>query len=192
MLLVVDVGNTNTVLGVYEVAQVGFVKQSKADPRMIAHWRVATIKNHTVDEYGVLFRNLFSIEKIDAADVRGIIISSILATAPRVTITLSARMRLTGSAPATVTTSTKGRLREARPRFSSIASVMMSTFSMPMPLSFCACPSASASRRRPSSASIPRSPSWRASRPGHDWRGPAGSACSGNRAGTARPCRKSA
>ena len=78
MLLVVDVGNTNTVLGVYEVAQVGFVKQPKADPRMIAHWRVATIKNHTVDEYGVLFRNLFSIEKIDAADVRGIIISSVV------------------------------------------------------------------------------------------------------------------
>jgi type III pantothenate kinase len=78
MLLVVDVGNTNTVLGVYEIAQVGFVKQSKEDPRMIAHWRVATIKNHTVDEYGVLFRNLFAVERIDAGDVRGIIISSVV------------------------------------------------------------------------------------------------------------------
>jgi type III pantothenate kinase len=78
MLLVVDVGNTNTVLGVYEVSAVGFVKQPKPGPRMIAHWRVATIKTHTVDEYGVLFRNLFAVDKIDAGDVRGIIISSVV------------------------------------------------------------------------------------------------------------------
>ncbi len=78
MLLVVDVGNTNTVLGVYEMASVGFVKPPKPGPRMIAHWRVATIKNHTVDEYGVLFRNLFAVDKIDAGDVRGIIISSVV------------------------------------------------------------------------------------------------------------------
>jgi type III pantothenate kinase len=78
MLLVVDVGNTNTVLGVYEIAAAGFVKQPKSAPRMIAHWRVATIKTHTVDEYGVLFRNLFAVEKIDAGDVRGIIISSVV------------------------------------------------------------------------------------------------------------------
>src|SRR2546423_11055086 len=43
---------------------------------MMAHWRVATIKSHTVDEYGVLFRNLFAVEKIEATEVRGIIISS--------------------------------------------------------------------------------------------------------------------
>ncbi len=78
MLLVVDVGNTNTVLGVYEMGSVGFVKPPKPEPRMIAHWRVATIKNHTVDEYGVLFRNLFAVDKIDAGDVRGIIISSVV------------------------------------------------------------------------------------------------------------------
>src|SRR5213082_3294049 len=78
MLLVVDVGNTNTVLGVYELNPVGFAKPSGAGARMIAHWRVATIKTHTVDEYGVLFRNLFAVEKIDAEDVRGIIISSVV------------------------------------------------------------------------------------------------------------------
>ncbi len=78
MLLVVDVGNTNTVLGVYELNAAGFVQQSNSAPRMIAHWRVATIKSHTVDEYGVLFRNLFAIDKIEAADVRGIIISSVV------------------------------------------------------------------------------------------------------------------
>ena len=77
MLLVIDVGNTNTVLGVYQLHATGFVK-SPSGPRMIAHWRVATIKTHTVDEYGVLFRNLFAIDKIEATGVRGIIISSVV------------------------------------------------------------------------------------------------------------------
>ena len=44
MLLVLDVGNTNTVLGVYETGA-----KAGAAPRLVAHWRVATIKNHTVD-----------------------------------------------------------------------------------------------------------------------------------------------
>jgi len=66
MLLVLDVGNTNTVLGLYEKAE------------LRAHWRVATTKTQTVDEYGVLFRNLFSMDAIDAKQVRGIIISSVV------------------------------------------------------------------------------------------------------------------
>ncbi|HLJ25953.1 MAG TPA: type III pantothenate kinase [Candidatus Angelobacter sp.] len=77
MLLVVDVGNSNTVLGVYAMNRTGFAK-TNGEPRMAAHWRVATIKTHTVDEYGVLFRNLFAIEKIEATDVRGIVISSVV------------------------------------------------------------------------------------------------------------------
>jgi len=77
MLLVVDVGNTNTVLGVYHMNRPGSAG-SDGGPRMVAHWRVATIKTQTVDEYGVLFRNLFAIEKIEAADVRGIVISSVV------------------------------------------------------------------------------------------------------------------
>src|SRR6516225_1639925 len=77
MLLVLDVGNTNTVLGVYDMNLSGLAgKNSPA--RLVAHWRVATIKTQTVDEYGVLFRNLFAIGKVDAADVRGIIISSVV------------------------------------------------------------------------------------------------------------------
>src|SRR5258708_2836304 len=78
MLLVIDVGNTNTVLGVYRLDQSGLVKSAESAPEMIAHWRVATIKTHTVDEYGVLFRNLFAIGQIDARDVRGIVISSVV------------------------------------------------------------------------------------------------------------------
>jgi type III pantothenate kinase len=78
MLLVLDVGNTNTVLGVYEMSVPGFAGKSSAPPRLLAHWRVATVMTHTVDEYGVLFRNLFAIGKVEATDVRGIIISSVV------------------------------------------------------------------------------------------------------------------
>src|SRR5215467_8215650 len=77
MLLVLDVGNTNTVLGVYENSAPGFAGKSTA-PRLMAHWRVATVMTHTVDEYGVLFRNLFAIGKVEAEEVRGIIVSSVV------------------------------------------------------------------------------------------------------------------
>jgi type III pantothenate kinase len=67
MLLVLDVGNTNTVLGLYE-----------ASAKLVANWRVATIKTQTVDEYGVLFRNLFAMDNIEVKAVRGIVISSVV------------------------------------------------------------------------------------------------------------------
>src|SRR5689334_411161 len=66
MLLVLDVGNTNTVLGLYDGVE------------LRAHWRVATSKTQMVDEYGVLFRNLFAMDSIDAKQVRGIVISSVV------------------------------------------------------------------------------------------------------------------
>jgi type III pantothenate kinase len=76
MLLLLDVGNTNTVLGLF-----GTEDADAAVPRytkLIAHWRVATIKTQTVDEYGVLFRNLFSMDNIEVKHVRGIGISSVV------------------------------------------------------------------------------------------------------------------
>src|SRR5216684_7680155 len=73
MLLVLDVGNSNTVLGVYERSATG----GKHDT-LRAHWRVTTVRTQTVDEYGVLFRNLFAMEKIEVAAVHGIIISSVV------------------------------------------------------------------------------------------------------------------
>src|SRR5271165_63650 len=76
MLLVVDVGNTNTVLGVFEP------KADVAGPgrygTLIAHWRVSTNKSQTVDEYGVLFRNLFAMNGIEVRAVQGIVISSVV------------------------------------------------------------------------------------------------------------------
>jgi type III pantothenate kinase len=68
MLLVLDVGNTNTVLGLYE----------EGTANMLAHWRVTTSRTQTVDEYGVLFRNLFAMEGLAAGAVTGIIVSSVV------------------------------------------------------------------------------------------------------------------
>src|SRR5437764_13342024 len=78
MLLALDVGNTNTVLGLYSADAGSSAKAVGKSSGLLAHWRVATIKTQTVDEYGVLFRNLFSMDAIDAKQVRGIIISSVV------------------------------------------------------------------------------------------------------------------
>lgn len=74
MLLVLDVGNTNTVLGVYATDENGVAGQSDLQ----ADWRVTSTRTQTVDEYGVLFRNLFAMKSIDPKAIRGIIISSVV------------------------------------------------------------------------------------------------------------------
>ncbi len=82
MLLVIDVGNTNTVLGVFaRVAKVHPGEDATTPARyerLVAQWRVSTIWNHTVDEYGVLFRSLFAMDDLDASGIHGIIISSVV------------------------------------------------------------------------------------------------------------------
>jgi len=78
MLLVLDVGNTNTVLGVFAKAAAEDHTGSHRYTLLVANWRVATIATQTVDEYGVLFRNLFAMGKIEVQGVRGIIISSVV------------------------------------------------------------------------------------------------------------------
>jgi type III pantothenate kinase len=83
MLLVIDVGNTNTVLGVFgRVAKVHPGSEEASNgaryERLVAQWRVATALNHTVDEYGVLFRSLFSMDSLDASGIHGIVISSVV------------------------------------------------------------------------------------------------------------------
>jgi type III pantothenate kinase len=79
MLLVLDVGNTNTVLGVFAGATGS--EQAGEPPRydrLLANWRVATSRTSTVDEYGVLFRNLFSMAELEAKAIHGIVISSVV------------------------------------------------------------------------------------------------------------------
>jgi type III pantothenate kinase len=82
MLLVIDVGNTNTVLGVFaKAAKVTAGKPSGDAARyqlLVANWRVATVAMQTVDEYGVLFRNLFAMDSLEVKEIRGIVISSVV------------------------------------------------------------------------------------------------------------------
>jgi type III pantothenate kinase len=82
MLLVLDVGNTNTVLGVFAKGMKGDDGSAGAANAqyevLVANWRVATIATQTVDEYGVLFRNLFAMDKIDVKGIHGIVISSVV------------------------------------------------------------------------------------------------------------------
>jgi type III pantothenate kinase len=66
MLLTVDVGNTNTVLGVFR------------DASLLAHWRLTTARGQTVDEYGILTRNLFTLAGLEPKQINGIIISSVV------------------------------------------------------------------------------------------------------------------
>lgn len=66
MLLVIDVGNTNTSLGVYD------------GERLIVHWRLTTARARTVDEYGVHARNLFALAGIDFQAITGIAVASVV------------------------------------------------------------------------------------------------------------------
>jgi type III pantothenate kinase len=70
MLLALDVGNTNTVLGLYRF--------EGEKPELAAHWRVTTHRTQTVDEYGVLFVNLFNMNGMAPDQVKHIIISSVV------------------------------------------------------------------------------------------------------------------
>jgi type III pantothenate kinase len=78
MLLVIDVGNTNTVLGVFANTQNDEAGAAPRYERLVANWRVATSRRSTVDEYGVLFRNLFSMAGLEAKGIHGIVISSVV------------------------------------------------------------------------------------------------------------------
>lgn len=79
MLLTIDVGNTNTVLGVFRGEE------------LIANWRLTTAREQTVDEYGVLTRNLFTLAGLDRDAITGVIISSVV---PPVNWTLGEMSRI--------------------------------------------------------------------------------------------------
>jgi type III pantothenate kinase len=79
MLLTIDVGNTNTVLGVFRGEE------------LIANWRLTTAREQTVDEYGVLTRNLFTLAGLDRDAITGVIISSVV---PPVNWTLAEMSRV--------------------------------------------------------------------------------------------------
>ncbi len=66
MILVVDVGNTNIVLGVYK------------DSEIISSWRISTDAKKTSDEYSIQFMQLFIQSNLKPDDIKGIIISSVV------------------------------------------------------------------------------------------------------------------
>lgn len=68
MLLVIDVGNSNIVLGIYD------------GDRLVRDWRVSTDKSKTPDEYGILIHDLFRLAGIGFADISDLIISSVVPT----------------------------------------------------------------------------------------------------------------
>ena len=66
MLLVIDIGNTNTVLGVFD------------GPRLAADWRLETKQRQTADEYGILARNLFALAEMEVSKIQHIVIASVV------------------------------------------------------------------------------------------------------------------
>jgi type III pantothenate kinase len=66
MLLTMDVGNTNTVLGVFR------------EKELLANWRLTTSREQTIDEYGILARDLFTLAALDPHEINGVIISSVV------------------------------------------------------------------------------------------------------------------
>ena len=77
MLLALDVGNTNTVLGLYSL-DTGSNASVAESAKLVAHWRVSTHRTQTADEYGVLFTNLFNMHGLSTERVEAIIISSVV------------------------------------------------------------------------------------------------------------------
>ncbi|NMB40642.1 MAG: type III pantothenate kinase [Firmicutes bacterium] len=66
MLLAIDVGNTNIMLGVYDGKE---LRKS---------WRISTDREQTDDEYGILIRNLFQQNALQAECINAMIISSVV------------------------------------------------------------------------------------------------------------------
>ena len=66
MLLALDVGNTNTVVGVFRGKE------------LAANWRLTTARDQTIDEYGILTRDLFTLGELEPREISGVIISSVV------------------------------------------------------------------------------------------------------------------
>ncbi|MFM1655024.1 type III pantothenate kinase [Brevibacillus sp. B_LB10_24] len=66
MLLVIDIGNTNIVLGMYQGEE------------LIHHWRISSDRNKTEDEYGMLVGSLFQNAGLTFTQIDGVIVSSVV------------------------------------------------------------------------------------------------------------------
>jgi len=66
MILVIDVGNTHTVIGVYK------------EEKLQGHWRISTDLNKTEDEYGMLVKSLLSDSNLSFSDIKSVVISCVI------------------------------------------------------------------------------------------------------------------
>ncbi len=66
MLLAIDIGNTNIVLGIFQ------------EKKLIHHWKIQTEKEKTSDEYGVTLLNLFSLSGPEKTAIESVVISSVV------------------------------------------------------------------------------------------------------------------
>lgn len=66
MLLVLNVGNTNILMGVYD------------GKKLVTHWRLGTDKERTADEFGMFFMGFFNNERIEVSLIEAVIIASVV------------------------------------------------------------------------------------------------------------------
>lgn len=82
-LLVIDVGNTQTVIGLYDLESGVEPIDRAADSALLDHWRVATNAERTADEYALLFQEFLAFHGFGwTEDVNGFAVCS---SVPRVT-----------------------------------------------------------------------------------------------------------
>jgi type III pantothenate kinase len=72
MLLALDVGNTNAVIGLFRLG----VDGAKAE--VITNWRITTPSDQTVDEFGMLLQQMFTLRGLKTEVVTGVAISSVV------------------------------------------------------------------------------------------------------------------
>jgi len=66
MLLVIDIGNTNTSIGLFD------------DDKLVVHWRLTSQRHRTADEYGIMIKEFFLLNNIDISGITDVIISCVV------------------------------------------------------------------------------------------------------------------
>lgn len=79
MLLAIDAGNSNIVIGVFK------------DDELVSSWRISTDRYKLEDEYGMLIRGLLANEEVDYTKISGIIVSSVVPDILSVLVKMSER-----------------------------------------------------------------------------------------------------
>jgi type III pantothenate kinase len=86
MLLAVDVGNTQTVIGVFDEAHGELVNRKPGElPGLTHHWRISTVRDRTADEFAIVIDQLLRLASLappgrrrdaDDTEIDGVVVSS--------------------------------------------------------------------------------------------------------------------